>query len=392
MKLSLIGDHRALPEIIADLKSHGHVVSEAWGLCDAHREALGEVYPAAACPADWSSQLDAGCSDVVAVFGAAEATLDAVRKLATHGRPILLAPDYDQGLGFIYELSLIHDDNNVALLPWCPERFDPHVLSLREHLGTGAIGKPLLIEWNRRVRTDSGRLVAAECDRQLLADVDLLRQIGGDYNQVTALQTRTGDEALVKASVTLAAADCPDASWTIVPDANEDAWSLVIRGESGSITLSGSSVGPHSLVVNGETIPSVAHESERGWGRAVSALERMGIEKWIGWDQLTRNFETVDATRISLRKRRTIDLYFETASELSQFKTQMTAIGCGVLTFTLFALVAYLTLASIFPLPRTVLNVLRILWLLPLVVFLCLQLLVVLARPARRGDNDDSTD
>jgi hypothetical protein len=65
------------------------------------------------------------------------------------------------------------------------------------------------------------------------------------------------------------------------------------------------------------------------------------------WTDLTRDFEVLDAVRRSLARRRTIDLHFETTSERSLFKTQMTAIGCGVLMLTLFAVVALLFLGSV---------------------------------------------
>ncbi len=65
------------------------------------------------------------------------------------------------------------------------------------------------------------------------------------------------------------------------------------------------------------------------------------------WTDLTRDFEVLDAVRRFLARRRTIDLHFETTSERSLFKTQMTAIGCGVLMLTLFAVVALLFLGSV---------------------------------------------
>ena len=157
--------------------------------------------------------------------------------------------------------------------------------------------------------------------------------------------------------MTLAGPDCPDAQWTIIPDPERTSWKLDIRCVSASFSLEGDATGPQRLTRDSEEIPSVAHEEDRGWGRSVSALERSGMDQWINWTQLIRNFETVDATRTSLRRRRTIDLYFETASELSQFKTQMTAIGCGVLSFTLFGLVVYLAIASVFTLPGWLLQV-----------------------------------
>jgi hypothetical protein len=49
----------------------------------------------------------------------------------------------------------------------------------------------------------------------------------------------------------------------------------------------------------------------------------------------------------SLKRRRTIDLHFESTSERSQFKTQMTAIGCGVLTWSLLGTCLGLVIGSV---------------------------------------------
>jgi hypothetical protein len=64
----------------------------------------------------------------------------------------------------------------------------------------------------------------------------------------------------------------------------------------------------------------------------------------------------------------------------------MTAMGCGVLTFMMLGMVAYLIVAQLVPLPDVVLHILRILWVAPLVLFLIAQALLPLARD--RGPRD----
>ena len=56
--------------------------------------------------------------------------------------------------------------------------------------------------------------------------------------------------------------------------------------------------------------------------------------------------ETVDAMHRSFERRRTIDLRSETTSERGIFKSQMTTIGCGLLTLTLVGLLALLLFGS----------------------------------------------
>jgi hypothetical protein len=100
------------------------------------------------------------------------------------------------------------------------------------------------------------------------------------------------------------------------------------------------------------------------------------------WTDLTRDFEIVEACQRSVQKRRTIDLHFETTSERTEFKSQMAAIGCALLIVTFLACLGYLLLGSLFAVNETVMRVLRLLIFLPLAVFLVLQFLLFLARPA----------
>lgn len=78
--------------------------------------------------------------------------------------------------------------------------------------------------------------------------------------------------------------------------------------------------------------------------------------------------------------RRTVDVHFDSGSEKGVFKSQMTAMGCGVLIFMMLGMVAYLIVAQLVPLPNTILHILRILWITPLVLFLIAQVLLPLAR------------
>jgi len=65
------------------------------------------------------------------------------------------------------------------------------------------------------------------------------------------------------------------------------------------------------------------------------------------WSDAVRVFDVLDAAKRSLRRRRTIDLHFEALSERSQFKTQMTAIGCGLLVLTMILMLGLLGLGSL---------------------------------------------
>jgi len=102
------------------------------------------------------------------------------------------------------------------------------------------------------------------------------------------------------------------------------------------------------------------------------------------WHDLTRNVDLLDAVERSIRKRRTIDVYFDPPSERGTFKTQMTAVGCSLLVATLGFVIVYLMTAAMLDLPVLAKRVLVALIFLPLAIFLALQGLLFVARPGGR--------
>ncbi|MGH7128639.1 MAG: 4-hydroxythreonine-4-phosphate dehydrogenase PdxA, partial [Planctomycetaceae bacterium] len=130
-------------------------------------------------------------------------------------------------------------------------------------------------------------------------------------------------------------------------------WQLTAVGERGRIVVSGSDdPSAWHWQAEGDAAGDAPAVVEFDAGQAAlkpfeAALRGESVRP--NWTDLTRAVEILDAARQSLRRRRTIDLHFETASERSQFKTQMTALGCGVLALTLLAVVVVLIAGALFP-------------------------------------------
>jgi hypothetical protein len=139
----------------------------------------------------------------------------------------------------------------------------------------------------------------------------------------------------------------------------------VARGDSNL------SNGPARDAAHGERSPGIAT------GPALNSTDSL-------WSELARAVDLVDAVELSVRRRRTIDVYFETPSERGIFKTQMTAVGCSLLVLTLIAVVIYLGVAAAVAVPALVKKVVVGLIFVPLGVFLVMQLLYFVARPAGR--------
>jgi hypothetical protein len=78
------------------------------------------------------------------------------------------------------------------------------------------------------------------------------------------------------------------------------------------------------------------------------ALHPHGPSQGFQWPDLIRAGELAAAARTSATRRRTIRLQLEEGTERAQFKSQMTAIGCGVLMWAMFGSMLMLFCAVVF--------------------------------------------
>jgi len=399
MNFALLGDAPAVRPLLLALHDHAHHrLTHAACLGTLQDEMLTDFPGLRVCDS-WSELLAVDAIDFVIVAGSDPQVLDAARKLATSGLSLALMPEFPQGLDLVYELSLIQDDTQVALVPLMLARSHPQLVLLRDAIVRGDLGSVLHMEFERWSTRAGSLFQPADRDRVLLHDVDVLRWLAGNYIQVTATESRMDDVGISRATVALAGPGCPAASWTLRSTGADDGWSLAVVGQHGAARVEcDTASGAVRLSSDSVAFPDKALDPQRDWLRAAAdVLEQLAdasnaSEARPTWDDLTKAFETTDAARRSVRRRRTIDLHFEETSERGLFKTQMAALGCGVLMFTLFGLIAYLIAASLFELPVPVLKVLRILWMMPLFVYLVLQLLLLIARPRNPHSAETTPD
>lgn len=286
--------------------------------------------------------------DAFLVVGSAEPILDGARQLAADGRPVVLIPEAAQGTAFLYELTLIQNDNGVPLIPIPALKLRPAARRLKQTIDAGDLGEILLIRIDRTITAiGAGVLTVQEIDGAMLEDVALLRGLGGNYNHVTAVNSEAPDGGVSLATVTLGGDGLAEATWTA--RAGTDEWNLTVTGSSGTAVLqSGDSVDDWQLEVTrkGESVEVTRDDVSSAGAAQLSAIVQTPEQLYSDWAEITRCFESVEATHTSIRRRRTIDLYFEAASERSIFKSQMTAVGCGLIMLTLFSLVAFLLLGA----------------------------------------------
>jgi hypothetical protein len=226
----------------------------------------------------------------------------------------------------------------------------------------------------------------------------------GNYDQVTALRTGAGTDGVITQSVTLAGRQLSEATWNASVGA-ANSCRLTIHAENGRVQAEREPGTDHWVLVGldgARTVGNSRAAIQRFLDQFAQSLPTVVSKSRsnvpVEWPDLVKAFETVDATHRSVTRRRTIELHFEPMSERAIFKTQMTAIGCGVLIGTFLLALAYLAIAATVPLPDNVLLILRSLVFAPLGIFLLLQILYPLTRPSTtesaRADvaNEDPTD
>jgi predicted dehydrogenase len=342
----------------------------------------------------WEELLDDCPVDAVIFSSAKDEASQAVRQLAQAGIAVLLPPELTQPAENFYELSLIEAESPGRLFPLLGLHGHAQVQSLCEALSRNALGRLRHVRLDRKFAGPLELIGGSDLEAALLCDADLLRVICGDYDRVTA--SRSGDElhGYSQATVTFDGDAAPQAVWTATATYSDEDWRLTLSGENGTAALEGNPEAAFlRLTLQVKGAPATSEESTDEAGAWL--LERFvasvggGAKRPAGasgslWEELACAVELVEAVERSVRRRRTIDVYFETPSERSLFKTQMTAVGCSLIVLTLLAVVLYLVLAATIGMPPLLKKILVGLIFLPLGIFLALQLLVFVARPASR--------
>jgi len=304
----------------------------------------------------WEELLVDTAADVTLVAGDSENVQAGAKQLANDDRPLAIVPQASQGSAFIYELTLTHDDNRVPLVPVPKLPAHPLATKLNDAIGRGDLGQIMLLRIERsfpaatqQAGASGSGLTRDEVDGAMFHDVALLRFLGGNYNRITAVHSGSDTTGITQATLTLGGNELAEATWTA--RAGQPAWKLEVSGSAGSATLELDEAFVGSLIVNTTESESESGSTLKDDGSGIGACQLAALEGSLDdsakhWAEMTRAFETVEATHTSLRRRRTIDLFFETTSERSIFKSQMTAIGCGLIMLTLFGLVAFLLLGA----------------------------------------------
>lgn len=332
MKIAIVGDDPRLLDQAGRLVADGHSLTfiDVPPLWDLSRFSQG-------------AEVD-GTLAAAVCGGETSSAIDAASRIAMR-LPALILPSAQQAAQLAYRLVL-HAEDGGLIVPAFSRRFEPAVRELLKRFIQGELGDLQLVRMERIVAVMSGAdalLTRDRIDTAFFDDVDLLRLFGGAINRVTTMLVGAQHDRAVQAIVTLGSDTAHEASWTL-SSGDSPRWQLTLTGSKAVATLSQQQDKAIRLRIGDQDVPAAT-----GNETAIDECLREFLNRVQGttsdkdrslpvpdWSDYVQAYDILEGMNRSIRRRRTIDLQRESVSERNQFKSQMTAIGCGVLMWTFF--------------------------------------------------------
>ncbi len=380
MKFSVIGTSGSAFGLLREIAAS----SEHFLVTGAISGALADAVTAAQLPLRLASSpedaiLEPSADAVIVAHEDLEEILRLTRAASQAGRHVIIFPPATCSPAFSFELHLILDESQQSIIPMIGRTTLPDLAARQQslHLNRNEIQQIALeLPWTSATVTGFDKELLRQ---RIVQGIDVLASSGFRYTQVTALESLAPDGSLLSLLITLNSQ--PNAEQAEPP-------ATLMMKPAGRMSAKESVLQIHGTTSVMPEIPVVD---------AAPVLPRI---QWLcehrelcsGWmESFSATLELAEGVNRSIKRRRTVDVHFDSGSERGVFKSQMTAIGCGVLTFMMFGMVAYLVIAQLTDLPKWVLHLGRILWIAPLVIFLLAQMLLPIARDrsSEKGSSGD---
>lgn len=324
----------------------------------------------------WETLLIDDSVDAVIVAGSGDEdeAADRLRKLVQSGRPLLVSHPVHPSMLICYELDMIRQETNSAILPYAPGRWHPALRRLAALFGSepdAVFGQLEQVVIERRLSDRSPESVR----RHFARDADLARLLGGELTRLSAMAPTHEPSGYASLGIQLSGPANVLIRYSVLPVEREALGRLTAIGANGKAVLMMPENGDWTL----ETAEGDAVHSERfaDWDPAAAALEQMvqlveGNPVRPTWEDACREVELADSIQRSLDKGRTVELHYEDYSEDGTFKGTMTSLGCALLWLAPLVLLVGIVLGQLgWPLADYIPHLL----LAVLAVFLLLQLL-----------------
>ena len=293
----------------------------------------------------WEDLLDHAVADAVIIGQGSLAPalrIEQVKQLVKNGIAILTTFPLCESLLEYYEIDMCRAESGAVLYHFNPlieQCRSIEVLSLWIREGHPELGSIEQVLWTRPLRERTRENVVWHFAR----DVELLGNVAGRLDRMGALGSPDGDAAYAGLSVQLIGKCQVPVRWSVIPVEATTAPQLTLIAASGRVVVSFNedeqvdriqtfSQGEEKTVDVSEE--DSVHSSLQRFMNAVAEKD----EDSSTWSSALRSMELADTIEISLRRGRMIDVHSQQLTEQLSFKGTMSALGCGVLTVLVPAL------------------------------------------------------
>ena len=344
----------------------------------------------------WESLLVVNDMDAVIVAsGDNQPELDeSLRKLAQAAVPLLIVhPLCDALLAF--ELEMICSENGGTLVPYFPGCSHPgieRIAALMQLAEASPVGPVEELVMERCLPQRDVKSVM----RWLPRDVRLISALIGSITSVSSVGSQRSDSSYSDLAIHLGGALSINARWSLGAVCDDVAGRVELGGRAGRATLAmPRGADPWTLEVRGDPSSSCQFED---WDEAAAVAKALRCAKENQpisptWQEICHDLDICDNAERSFRRKRTIAVRYDDRSEEGAFKGIMSAAGCALLMVALVGLLIGAVVEG-FRMPllddHTTLSAehagerlslwIRLWPVYPLLVFLLLQLLLVVAK------------
>ncbi len=279
--------------------------------------------------------------DAVICGGAPALRAEGLRRAASTGMKAVALHPPGPNADPYYQVALSRQENGAIVVPDLPARLHPAMDLLAKAVADGlAAGREsVMVSYEVTVGSADGDLLGQILPRM----IDPVRALIGEVQAVTATGVPPGEHPTSRLTVHLRGERGIPAEIAISVGPVESArLSVASADRRTSLIHDMAFSGPGRLVrqsaAEGETSVEIG-----SWDAATAILRVLDEahadhEPSPGLTDGTRAMEVAEAAARSLRRGRTIDLHYEEMSEVGNFKSVMTSMGCGLILLTMVLL------------------------------------------------------
>jgi len=302
-----------------------------------------------------------GTEVIIVAASDVEESIQLVRQASQAGFHVVVVPPSSPSPAYGYELHLLLDESQHGIIVLSGSLYLDEGHAVPVNPSDCQLGLPAMTDDSDHAAT-------------LVDGIDISRELGFADGQVTVLGINedgrpSDDRQIVLSDSSQSAGNRPSVTLKCSRTA-----------ETGSFTwLAGDRPVDLKVILPGQT-NVLSEQDAAGLCQRVSQKLLDSVWCQAAMERYSQTLQVAAAIDKSVRRRRTVDISMDELTERAAFKTQMTAIGCGVLTWLFLGLIGYLLVGQLFEPPERLMLVLRGLWILPVVLFLVAQLLLPIAR------------